>query len=45
MIKKFKNLTVVFSIFLLTVLTISTPLSNNNLILPMCDLLPEKVHQ
>ncbi len=45
MIKKFKNLTVIFSILLLTVFTICTPLFNNNLILPMCDLPAEKVHQ
>ncbi len=42
--RKFKNLTVIISILLLTVLTISTPLLDNP-IAPMCDLPAEKVHQ
>ena len=43
--KNIKKLTVVCSILLLSIVTISAPILNNNLILPMCDLPPEKVHQ
>lgn len=41
---KFKSLTAIISILVLTVLTISTPLLNNP-VSPMCNLPAEKVHQ